>query len=374
MRKSKNIFSAKYTLAFAVMAFGLFVSHDAHAFPIPAVPAPIVNFIQGLFDGVVNIASTVLGAAFSTVTSALTTAINSIFNAIFGATSCAGSNAGKTLGGVICQVLISSETLPGFITALGYFLGLIMVLTALMKLKDHVLDPNRTPISDSVKRFIAAGSLFSLPAVTEAVQNLVTNDLTTTLAVSGYSGKATGGGGLDSMLVALFLDTFAPMMSLLYAFGYMAGLVLTFIGITRLIKTAQDGPRGPASLGTIMTFIVAGVLFSSGTLVEAFSASMFGDSTVATYATLQTSSGDAAVDDHIKAVISTVLVFMTIVGWISFLRGVFILRDVAEGSGQASLMASLTHIFGGALAVNLGPLMNAVQSTFGLTGFGVVFN
>jgi len=29
--------------------------------------------------------------------------------------------------------------------------------------------------------------------------------------------------------------------------------------------------------------------------------------------------------------------------------------------------------FGGALAVNLGPLMNAVQSTFGLTPYGVIF-
>ena len=64
---------------------------------------------------------------------------------------------------------------------------------------------------------------------------------------------------------------------------------------------------------------------------------------------------------------------MTIIGYISFLRGFFILKEVAEGGGQASLMAAVTHIFGGALAVNLGPLMNAVQSTLGLGTYGVVF-
>ena len=62
-----------------------------------------------------------------------------------------------------------------------------------------------------------------------------------------------------------------------------------------------------------------------------------------------------------------------ILGWISFIRGWFILRDVAEGNQQASMMAAMTHIFGGALAVNLGPVLNAVQETFGLTAVGIEF-
>ena len=104
-----------------------------------------------------------------------------------------------------------------------------------------------------------------------------------------------------------------------------------------------------------------------------FSNSMFGDSNVATFAMLETSTGDVVLDQHVLAMISTVLVFMTIIGYISFMRGFFIIKDVAEGSGQASLMAGVTHIFGGALAVNLGPLLNAVQSTLGLSSFGVTF-
>jgi len=72
-------------------------------------------------------------------------------------------------------------------------------------------------------------------------------------------------------------------------------------------------------------------------------------------------------------VISSVLQFMIVLGVVSFARGIFIVRGVAEGNGQASLMAGVTHLIGGALAVNLGPMMNAVQSTLNLTAYGVSF-
>ncbi len=82
----------------------------------------------------------------------------------------------------------------------------------------------------------------------------------------------------------------------------------------------------------------------------------------------------AAETDAAYNVIAAVLKFMIIIGLISFVRGIFIMRDVAEGSQQASVMAGMTHIIGGALAVNLGPLMNAIQSTLGITAFGVTFS
>lgn len=274
---------------------------------------------------------------------------------------------------IICNILDASDGLPGFVTAIAYFAGLILAITALLKLKDHVLNPSQTPLSDSMKRFVAGGAFFALPLITEAAQNMLTNGEGAMSEVTAYAGSTSGGFGLDGMLVALFMDIYAPLMSLIFAFGYLAGLVLVVIGIGRILKTAQDGPRGPAGMGTIMMFVVAGVLFSLSSIMGAFSSSMFLDSTVATFAVLNTTTGDEVIDDHILAIISTVLVFMTIIGYISFMRGFFILKDVAEGSGQASLMAAVTHIFGGALAVNLGPLMNAVQSTLGLDTLGIMF-
>jgi hypothetical protein len=65
---------------------------------------------------------------------------------------------------------------------------------------------------------------------------------------------------------------------------------------------------------------------------------------------------------------------MIIIGIISFIRGWFIIRDVAEGNQQASMMAGATHIIGGALAINLGPILAAVQNTLGITGVGLAIS
>lgn len=296
-----------------------------------------------------------------------------LINAINGALNIGACKGHGQISDVICNVMGASSGIPGFVTALAYLFGLLLAVAALFKLKDHVLNPNQTPLSDALKRFVAGGALFTLPLITEAAQNLLTNGGLELSSVTQYRGSTVSGAGLDGMLVALFSDIYGPLMSIIFAFGYLAGLILTVVGISRIIKTAQDGPRGPASLGTIMTFVIAGVLFSLSSIMGVFSSSMFKSATVATYAVLETTSGDNAVDQHVLAIISTILVFMTIIGYISFMRGFFIIKDVAEGSGQASLMAGVTHIFGGALAVNLGPLLNAVQSTLGLSSFGITF-
>jgi len=277
------------------------------------------------------------------------------------------------LSDVICNVMDDMQDAPGFITALAYMVGLLFGVWGLFKLKDHVINPNQTPLSDSIKRFVAGGALFTLPLITQAAQDLINDGTVDPLELSEYAGDSGGTMGLDGLMLALMQDLFTPLISITYVACYVIGLILVFVGVTRMIKTAQDGPRGPASFGTIMTFIIAGALFSLASLLGAFSVTLFGDSTVATYAVLQTEIDGGVIDDHVLAVISTILAFMTIVGLFSFIRGFFILREVAEGHSQASIMAAITHIIGGVIAVNLGPFLNAVQSTFGLDTLGVLF-
>jgi len=296
-----------------------------------------------------------------------------IVNTINGAVGLGACQGNGQISDVICNVMGASSGLPGLVTALAYLFGIILAVAALFKLKDHVLNPSQTPLSDSLKRFLAGGALFTLPLITEAAQNALTGGNMDSSQVTVYNGQAANASGLDGMLVSLFADIYEPMINIIFAFGYLAGLILVVAGIGRIIKTAQDGPRGPAGMGTIMMFVIAGVLFSLSSIMGAFSSSMFQSSTVATFAVLETSTGDTVIDQHVLAMISTVLVFMTIIGYISFMRGFFIIKDVAEGGGQASLMAGVTHIFGGALAVNLGPLLNAVQSTLGLSDIGITF-
>lgn len=287
--------------------------------------------------------------------------------------SALGVCGGDGIGQSICNFIKSSEGLPGMATGIAYLIGIIFAVTGILKVKEHVEAPQQTPIWDAVKRFVAGGALFALPIVTEALFNSVSVGMES-YGYTGFSGKVDSG-GLDTMLVALVKDLWAPMHNLVAAFGYMAGIIFTMIGILRLLKSSQDGPRGPGGIGTIMTFATAAAFFSLDQLMGAFSFSIFGDTQTATEATLQYAKSGLTGDEkeHIHAVISAIIGFVAMLGWISFVRGWFILRGVAEGDNQASLMAAVTHVIGGALAVNLGPLLNMVQFTLGIESVGVAF-
>jgi hypothetical protein len=158
-------------------------------------------------------------------------------------------------------------------------------------------------------------------------------------------------------------------------FGYVAGVILVMIGITRLMKSALEGPRGPGGIGTMMTFVAGGALLSFSPMIASFSLSLFNQSQTVLVPQLQYKAGlgDPEVA-HIEAVISAIIEFVLLLGLVSFLRGIFIVRSVAEGNHQASMMAGVTHLVGGALAVNLGPFINAVESTLGLSTYGVAFH
>jgi hypothetical protein len=185
---------------------------------------------------------------------------------------------------------------------------------------------------------------------------------------------AGGAGGLDGALYCMMTDLTGPIHNVLNFFSFVAGMIFIMVGISRLMKSAQDGARGPGGMGTFMTFIAGGALISYNEFIRAFTGTFFSNPLTLTYANLKYTKGmspDEAI--HAHTVISAIMKFMIIVGLISFVRGIFIVRNVAEGNGQASIMAGVTHLVGGALAVNLGPLLSAVQATLGITGYGIEF-
>ncbi|MCB9990134.1 MAG: hypothetical protein H6867_01990 [Rhodospirillales bacterium] len=280
-----------------------------------------------------------------------------------------------TIGGVIQCVVENSQESIGLLTALSYLFGLVIGAMAVIKVIEHVTNPHQVSAWEPMKRALVAGCLFALPMVTEALYNtLVDGGALGGINDNTWSGAPTGG-GLDAMVVALMNNAFAPMHRLVALFCYLAGVVLAIVGIMRLLKSAQEGARGPGGFGTIMTFLIAGVLFSADEMMAAWENTLFGTQTMNTKASLNFAAGLTAVEEqHILSVISAVVAFVMVLGWISFIRGWFIVRDVAEGNSQASMMAAITHIFGGALAINLGGVMNAVQETFGLAAIGVNFN
>ena len=295
------------------------------------------------------------------------------------------SGATATLGDVVCHSWLSSWGIVSFLSALSYILGLIFGVWALVKIRAHVIDPRQATLWDGVSRLYASGAFFALPAIAAVLQLSLIPDnaaaLQNTRAASNTTFRSDGTSacsttnGLDEAMACFMRDMLGPVHVGLNFFAFVAGLIFIMIGISRLIKTAQEGARGPGGLGTITTFVTGGILLSATTILRALSTSFFGSPVTTTIAELTYTTGMSVAETQaVYNIIDAVLKFMIVVGMISFVRGIFIMRDVAEGSQQASAMAGLTHIIGGALAVNLGPLLNAVQQTLGITAFGVTFS
>ena len=290
---------------------------------------------------------------------------------------------GSTVGDVICNSMINTSSFPVFLNAISYLIGLVLGVWGVLKVRDHVLEPARVPLHEGVMRLIAGGCFFSLPYLMSVLkETFVSPGLlafstinTNTMFNSSVTAMSCGAtNSLDEAMGCFMLDIMGPAHVALNFFSYVAGAIFIMIGISRLIKSSQEGPRGPGGIGTFGTFVIGGMLLSATTILRAFSASFFDSTVTYTWASLQYTTGMTVAETQaVHNVVSAVLQFLIVLGMISFVRGMFIMRDVAEGKGNASTMAGITHLVGGALAVNMGPLLNAIQQTLGITAFGVSF-
>jgi len=285
------------------------------------------------------------------------------------------------LGNTICNAVNNSSYIPALLSGLAYIFGTVLIIWGVAKIKDNVLNPQQTTIWEGISRLVAGGSFFALPYLMDVVTNTLNGSLSNGNGFTnkGFTGAVGVNNGLDAMMANFTSDMFGPMLFTLNFFGYTAGTVLLMVGISRLLKSAQEGPRGPGGIGTIMTFLAAGALISLSPMIGALSETFFNgggfNGAYTTNAALKYSTGmNASEIGHVQAVISAILQFMIVLGVVAFLRGIYIIREVAEGNSQASLMAGITHMMGGALAVNLGSVMNAIQTTLGLTAYGINFS
>ncbi len=278
---------------------------------------------------------------------------------------------------------------PTLFYLLSYMCGTYFMALGLLKANKAARDPSQNPISNAVKFMVAGAFLAALPMVTEILKNSFgldgtsVFDLDYTKGLAGASGQAQANGttsadGLDMFMVNLVKDITRPMMGIINLICFASGVFLLFLGLQRLVKGSDQGPKGPAGMGTLMTFMVGAALISFAPSLQLVLTSVFGDAaTVATYpnmSTLATKIGtDAANMKQAEAVITALLAFLTIVGLISFARGLFMLKEAADGSQNASLMGSMSHLIAGVCCVNFGVFANMLQKTLNLTGFGIAF-
>lgn len=71
------------------------------------------------------------------------------------------------------NIMRSIEELPSLLTGISYLIGLGMGILGIMKVKDHVDNPQQSPLKDGAVRLAGGGALFALPIVYEAMQTSI---------------------------------------------------------------------------------------------------------------------------------------------------------------------------------------------------------
>ncbi|MBK2124241.1 hypothetical protein [Fangia hongkongensis] len=157
--------------------------------------------------------------------------------------------------------------------------------------------------------------------------------------------------------------------SLLQYLAVVIGMVLLFIAMTRLTKhgKTQQMFRYYAPSTTIFMFFSGIMFLSMGNFIQMVSNTLFYNlhdymnptNRIAEYVKEVIHLKDAELDIAQRYLIFSLL---SIVGFISILRGMFLLITSSEGQHQGGVSHIISHIVAGIVGMNAGFLWGIVQS------------
>ncbi len=304
------------------------------------------------------------------------------------------SSEAQTLGDMIVNFGGNMTRLPSLFYIFSYVSGAFLMAMGLLKANKATMNPQQNPVSNAIKYMFAGVAMTVLPATVTILKNSLGLERSTwgidySKGLNGGAQQAgegaeavekaaeTAAGGLDQFFVTLMRDIGEPMFLVINLFGLVAGVFLIANALQRLTKGAQEGAKGPAGIGTIMNFVVGAALISLVPSMKVFTVSLFGNSNVVTFPDMSTIANQIGTTEasmaQVTAVITSLLGFLAIVGAISFVRGLFMLKDVSDGAQNASFMGSISHLVAGVLCVNFGAFLNVFQNTLNLNEYGILF-
>ncbi len=113
--------------------------------------------------------------------------LNAVTGAAFvmGTMSCSTAEAvpTNTFNHVAENILGGINTLPGFLSAISYMMGMLFSVLGILKIKDHVENPTQTHLKDGAIRLAVGGGLFMIPIITESMQTLIGTGTKTDAAI-----------------------------------------------------------------------------------------------------------------------------------------------------------------------------------------------
>lgn len=177
---------------------------------------------------------------------------------------------------------------------------------------------------------------------------------------------------LDTMLANFIININGPILQITYVGCYTFGVYLLVKGLFKCIKYSDEGSKGQQKFSGIWgTLLVAALLISTPSMLATTANTMGlmnsgGKQAALSYNACSADPSDpncAQVQQKIQTTYWTIITFVQMLGLISFVRGLSILRSVTDGNTQVTSMAGLTHVFAGAIAWNLGDFVQMIGNT-----------
>lgn len=170
---------------------------------------------------------------------------------------------------------------------------------------------------------------------------------------------------LDQMFIN-FKDSSIAVMQLMRWLALPLGLFISGLALIRLKEYSEGGGRTKLST-PILLAVIGATLISFPIATNIATETMALGAATGTELSRVPSGGGAP---GAAAALEGVLLFVKMIGHIAFLRGFLILKGVAEGSQNQTVGKALTHILGGAAAININATVEILANTFapGLAG------
>lgn len=154
------------------------------------------------------------------------------------------------------------------------------------------------------------------------------------------------------------------MMKLVSGCAFVVGIFLAYRSAIAFKEYADGGGR--TQLKTPFGIMLAATLMIAfpGTINMATETLSLGQNTGSI---LSESGGGGGATGMMSAALTGVLLFVKLVGHIAIFRGILMLKKIAEGQQGAEVGRALTHIFGGAAAVNINATINLLANSVGMS-------
>lgn len=165
-------------------------------------------------------------------------------------------------------------------------------------------------------------------------------------------------------MFASFSDSSIQLMKLVVGAAFVLGIALSAKAALAFKEYAENGGR--TQLKTPLGLMLAGILLVvfPGTVNMATETLSLGQASGSVLSDM--GGGGASATGMMSAAMTGVLLFVKLVGHIAIFRGILILKRAAEGQQGGEIGRALTHIFGGAAAVNINATIELLANTVGM--------